>query len=129
MHRARRTSIPTPHNLLVAQDREREAAAVGTAPPGLLLEREREVASLAGLIERVSAGGAGMALVEGPAGIGKSRLIEECRRRAAEVGLEVCSAQGRELEREYPFGVVRVTGGSVARIARGPARANHGGSV
>ena len=45
--------------------------------------------------------------IEGPAGIGKSALLAEARRRAGEAGAHVLAARGSELEREFPFGVVR----------------------
>lgn len=47
-----------------------------------------------------------VALVEGPAGIGKTRLLTAARELAAERGLRVLSAQGSELERDFPFGAV-----------------------
>ena len=72
-----------------------------------LLERERELRVLDRGIAGALAGRAGLVLIEGPAGIGKSRLAAESRRRAAERGLLVLSARGSALERDYPFGVVR----------------------
>ena len=69
-----------------------------------LLEREHEVSAFEGLLERESSG---LVVVEGPAGIGKSRLIAELHARAAVEGRRVLSAHGSELEREFPFGVVR----------------------
>src|SRR5262245_66281655 len=48
-----------------------------------------------------------VALVQGPAGIGKTRLLVETRERAGSEGFRVLSARGGELERELPFGVVR----------------------
>jgi DNA-binding CsgD family transcriptional regulator len=81
-----------------------------TAPdfgPTRLLERDRELEMLDHAIAATLAGGAGLVLVEGPAGIGKSRLVAEARRRAAESALLVLSARGGELERDFPFGVVR----------------------
>jgi DNA-binding CsgD family transcriptional regulator len=45
--------------------------------------------------------------VEGPAGIGKTRLVAEARRRAEHEGVVALSARGSEMERDYPFGVVR----------------------
>jgi DNA-binding CsgD family transcriptional regulator len=72
-----------------------------------LLERENEVASLGALVRDAASGTARLALVEGPAGIGKTRLVAEARRDAADAGLRVLSARGGELEREFPFGVVR----------------------
>ena len=52
-------------------------------------------------------GGGRPALVEGPAGIGKSRLLAELRSAAQEDDMRVLTARGSELEREFPFGVVR----------------------
>ena len=72
-----------------------------------LLERERELESIDRALEGVAGGSSGLVLVEGQAGIGKSRLVAEARRRAAESGLVVLSARSGELEREFPFGVVR----------------------
>jgi DNA-binding CsgD family transcriptional regulator len=79
-----------------------------TVPPGggPLLERDGELSLLDGMIADAGAGQAHLVLVEGPAGIGKSRLVAEARRRATESGLRVLAARGGELEREFPFGVV-----------------------
>jgi predicted ATPase len=74
---------------------------------GRLLERDRELASLEALIDGAAVGQARLALVEGPAGIGKTQLVTQARRQAAEAGLRVLAARGGELEREFPFGVVR----------------------
>ena len=46
-------------------------------------------------------------LIEGPPGIGKTRLLAEFRRRATADGALVLNARAGELEREFPFGVVR----------------------
>jgi len=70
-----------------------------------LLERERELAELDALIEQACEGRGRSIVVEGPAGIGKSRLLTEARGRAD--GMLVPSARGSELEREFLFGVVR----------------------
>jgi hypothetical protein len=72
-----------------------------------LLEREHELEVLDRAIAGTLAGGAGLVLLEGPAGIGKSRLLAEARRLATERGLLVLSARSGELERDFPFGVVR----------------------
>jgi DNA-binding CsgD family transcriptional regulator len=73
----------------------------------LLLERDRELESLRVALADAQAGQGRLALVEGPAGIGKSRLLAELRSTAQEDELRVLSARGSELEREFPFGVVR----------------------
>jgi DNA-binding CsgD family transcriptional regulator len=62
---------------------------------------------LAATIEAAVDGTAGLVLVQGPAGIGKSRLLAEARVLAEERGLSARSARGGELERDFPFGVVR----------------------
>ena len=78
-----------------------------TARDVQLLERTREVEMLDGLIDAASEGDGRIALIEGQAGIGKSRLLAETRERAQSAGMRVLAAKGSELEREFPFGIVR----------------------
>jgi DNA-binding CsgD family transcriptional regulator len=73
----------------------------------LLLERERELASLDALIEGVAAGRAQVALIEGSAGIGKSLLLSALEARAAAEGFRVLAGRASVLEREFTFGTVR----------------------
>jgi len=93
-------------------------------------ERERELEQLGRLIGSAAAGDAALALIEGPAGIGKSRLLVEARARAEAAGFRVVAARGGELERELPFGIVRQLfepmlqdQDSQARWLHGPAEA------
>jgi len=72
---------------------------------GELLEREAELAALGEVLGAARAGRGGVAVVEGPAGIGKSRLLDAARASAAAAGMEVLRASGRELETEASFGV------------------------
>jgi DNA-binding CsgD family transcriptional regulator len=72
-----------------------------------LLERESELAALDAAIERALAGEGRCVLIEGAAGIGKTRLLRAVRGRAADAGLEVLIARGSELEQTLPYGVVR----------------------
>jgi DNA-binding CsgD family transcriptional regulator len=72
-----------------------------------LLERERELETLSSAVAAAAGGAAGLVLVQGPAGIGKSRLLAEARTLAEERGLGVRSARGGELEQDFPFGIVR----------------------
>jgi DNA-binding CsgD family transcriptional regulator len=72
-----------------------------------LVERERELDALAALLDDLAEGRPRMALIEGPAGIGKSRLLAEARRLADERGIPSQGARSSELEREFPFGIVR----------------------
>jgi DNA-binding CsgD family transcriptional regulator len=78
-----------------------------TRPANRLLERDAELAAIDALVGEVAGGESRLLLVEGPAGIGKSRLVAETRRRAAAAGIAVRSSRGSELERDFPFGVVR----------------------
>ncbi|HEV2999413.1 MAG TPA: ATP-binding protein, partial [Solirubrobacteraceae bacterium] len=79
--------------------------AVRTEAP--LLEREAELSAVGAAIEAAAAGAGGVVVVEGPAGIGKTRLLRAARERAAASGMAVLAARASELERDFPFGVVR----------------------
>ena len=72
-----------------------------------LLERERELARVGELVEDAVAGRSGLAVVEGPPGAGKSAILGALATRAEEREMRVLRAVGLELERGYPFGVVR----------------------
>ena len=99
-----------------------------------LLERERELAELTELVDRAADGHGTVALIEGPAGIGKTRLLAEVRSAGAAVGARTLTARGSELEREFPFGAVRQlfeatvleAGQDPFAGAAGPARAVFG---
>lgn len=75
--------------------------------PSVLLERERELAVISEALERARTGDGAVLLAEGPAGIGKTALLEQARSRAAGLGMRVLVARGGELEVDFPFGVVR----------------------
>src|SRR5688500_16138587 len=72
-----------------------------------LLEREAELAELQAAVEAACAGTGRLVFVEGPAGIGKTRLVHAVRERAEAAGMRVLAARGSELERDFAFGVVR----------------------
>jgi DNA-binding CsgD family transcriptional regulator len=71
------------------------------------IEREAERAQLRALLDRAAAGDGGLVLVEGPAGAGRSLLLEETRRDARDRGMTVLAARGGELEQSFAFGIVR----------------------
>ncbi|HTW98425.1 MAG TPA: AAA family ATPase, partial [Acidimicrobiales bacterium] len=62
---------------------------------------------IARLIESARRGKGGLAVVEGPAGIGKTRIVESAIDLAGRAGLAVLRATCSEIEREYAFGVAR----------------------
>ncbi len=87
--------------------RPRPVVDAGRNGSAQIVERDDEVARLAGLFEEAAAGQGRVALIEGPAGIGKTRLLGELRTRAEHDDALVLSGRGSELEREFTFGVVR----------------------
>lgn len=73
----------------------------------LLFEREEDLAALDAALTDALAGTGGVLLIEGPAGIGKTVLLEALRRRAGAAQMTVLAARGGELERGFGFGIVR----------------------
>src|SRR5947209_2911637 len=92
---------------------------------GELIEREEELRAVEGALDRLAAGQGGLILFEGPAGIGKTRLLDELRARAEARQTVVLHARAGLLEREFAFGVVRQLFEAVADPGRleGPAAA------
>jgi hypothetical protein len=88
-----------------------KAEAVRLVPrprtPDGLVDRDREMAVLSAALDDVREGRSGCLLVEGPAGIGKTRLLDEARRLAVGAGVPVRSARCSAAEREFEFGAVR----------------------
>ena len=86
-------------------------ALVSVVPSGqttsLLLEREAQVAALQALADAVRGGGGRLVVIEGSAGIGKTRLLAEARAIAGSAGIRVLAARGGELEGEFAYGIVR----------------------
>ena len=79
----------------------------GTRSPPPLLERRADLAALSALLDAAREGNGRLAVIEGSAGIGKTRLLGEIRAKAEKLGMRVLSARGGELEREFAFGMVR----------------------
>jgi DNA-binding NarL/FixJ family response regulator len=85
----------------------RVAATVRRGTDARLLERESELSELDSLLSDARAGRGGVAIVEGPAGIGKSLLLDAVREAALVDDMLALRARASELELDYPFGVVR----------------------
>src|SRR5215218_7518962 len=73
----------------------------------VLLEREAELDELQTALEDARHRGVGrLVVVEGAAGIGKTRLLESARETAERTSMRALSARGTELERDFPFALV-----------------------
>ncbi|MCA1835994.1 MAG: ATP-binding protein, partial [Actinobacteria bacterium] len=69
------------------------------------LGRTEELAALRRLLHSTSHGAGEAAVVQGEAGIGKTRLLVEITTQAAEEGFQVLSGATDELSRDRPFAV------------------------
>jgi tetratricopeptide (TPR) repeat protein len=87
-----------------------------------VVEREAELATARSLLEDAATGRGHVMLVEGPAGIGKSRLLREVAARAEQAGVTVGRARAGEAEEAFPFGVVRRLFEPVLAVAPAEAR-------
>ena len=67
-----------------------------------LLERSGELEAISEVLAAARAGIGACLLVRGPAGIGKSRLLELARVEGGRDRMVVLGARGAVLEREYP---------------------------
>ena len=103
------------------------APAAGSA----LLERGSELERLADAFTAARAGRGSVVVVDGGAGLGKSQLLDAAALLAREHELQALTAAGRELERDFTFGITlqlletRVAEASpdeAARLLSGPAR-------
>ena len=76
-------------------------------PVATLLERERELAHLGKALTEAQQGFGQFVLVEAPAGLGKTSLLEASFRAAADAGFTCLRARASELERDFAYGCVR----------------------
>jgi hypothetical protein len=72
-----------------------------------LLERDTTLATINQRLDHAAAEEGSLLLLEGPAGIGKTRLMSAAEHCGRELGLMTLSARGSELERDFAYGVVR----------------------
>ena len=90
------------------------------APEPRLRGREAEIGKLGEALDRAASGQLAIALIEGEAGIGKSRLLAEVLAAGASRGMQIATSRAEELERARPFGVVADALGCVRSVG-GPA--------
>ncbi len=72
-----------------------------------LLERERELGELDAALSESKVGTGRAVAIEAAAGLGKTSLLGEAREAGGRAGLSVLSGRSTELERSFPFALVR----------------------
>lgn len=87
-----------------------------------LVERELELARLAAALEVVGGGSGCLLVVEGPAGIGKTSVLDAACAGGRERGFLALAGVAGEFERELGFGVVRQLFESTLRGLSAPER-------
>jgi len=92
------------------------------APVPRICGREAEIQALGEALDRVASGGPAIVLVEGEAGIGKTRLLAQVLQDARGRGMLVAAGRAEELERTRPFGVLAAAFGCT-RSSPDPRRA------
>src|SRR4051812_24099072 len=77
------------------------------AADGLLFERSAELDALTAAVQGAADGRGAVVMLEAPAGLGKTALLDHAARLAEEAGCALRRAAPGPLERHFPFGVVR----------------------
>jgi class 3 adenylate cyclase len=90
--------------VVVGDERDRPVLAAGEAP---LVGRHREISHLESWIETVFAGGHGIAVVEGDAGVGKSAVLAEVCATAAAHGADVLTGATASHAHTLPYWPLR----------------------
>src|SRR5918998_234061 len=110
--RARSAARRREHPLTRPRNFEMDSPTASTQPA--LLERDAELSALDAALAGAAEGRGSVVAIEGAPGIGKSSLLNLALERARERGMYTLSVRATELERSYPYGIVRQTADSVA---------------
>ncbi|HEX5088026.1 MAG TPA: AAA family ATPase [Nocardioides sp.] len=100
----------------------------GTSPAATLRGRDDEVDRLGAALDRAVAGRLSVVMIEGEAGIGKTRLLAHALGAARDRDCQVGSAKAEEMEQSRPFGVIAAALGCVPGAEDG-RRARIGGLI
>src|SRR5262249_3739130 len=83
------------------------------APAGQVRGRGPEMDALGEALDQVAASRPAVVLIEGEAGIGKTRLLDSAVEDARVRGMQVARGRAEELEQSRPFGLVAAAFGCV----------------
>src|SRR5437763_8039671 len=111
-----------PRTTVAQPDWPMPTAEQSTSPLG----RGRQQAVLQAALEDVAGGWGRIVVIEGEAGIGKTRLLDDATSTAEALGMRLFAGAAEELERERPFGAIADALG-LTREADEPDRAEIGG--
>ena len=101
---------------------DRRGAASTLAQVSAIRGREAEIAVLGDALDLVESGRRAVVLIEGEAGIGKTRLLDAALDDARRRGMQVAAGRAEELEGMRPFGLMTGVFGCT-RSATDPRRA------
>ena len=87
------------------------------------VERAAELSQLAEVVRNAQIGNGQVCVIEGPSGIGKSRLLKACAELADAAHVRVARVLCSELTRDYPFGVIHILFGPILMRADSASRA------
>jgi len=91
----------------LAEEHSAVPAAPGLVTP-VLLEREAQLERLSESIRTTVSDRTGrLVMISGPAGLGKTALLQAARELGEQAGMQVLRARASDLEQEFAFGVVR----------------------
>jgi len=79
------------------------APAVTGRPPASIIDRADALAAISARLDKLASGSGGVVVVEGEAGIGKSRIVAECVERARALGVRCVIGTGEAIERATPY--------------------------
>jgi DNA-binding CsgD family transcriptional regulator/tetratricopeptide (TPR) repeat protein len=79
---------------------------LGTSREPTLRGRDDQIGELRSAVDSAMAGRLSVVVIEGEAGIGKTRLLDQALQIAGESGCQVATAKAEEMEHGRPFGVI-----------------------
>jgi DNA-binding CsgD family transcriptional regulator/tetratricopeptide (TPR) repeat protein len=97
-----------------AAGRQYHPVMSASAPFSRIRGREAELRELSLALDQVASGRGAAVLIEGEAGIGKTRLLAEAAEEARSRGMQVAVGRAAELERTRPFGPLTAALGCTA---------------